>query len=97
MAKYLLSPQTQHSLVQISDYTLNNFGRQQQKNYLKMLRERMRAVAKRPEKGRDRCDIKAGYYSIQAEKHHIYYRIRDTHIEIIDVLHQSMEPKLHIG
>jgi toxin ParE1/3/4 len=57
----------------------------------------MCAVAKSPEKGSDRRDIKAGYYSVQAEKHHIYYRIRDTHTEIIDVLHQSMEPKLHIG
>ena len=30
-------------------------------------------------------------------KDHIYYRIRDTRVEIIDVLHQSMEPKIHIG
>ena len=97
MPRYLLSPEAQRSLVQISEYTLNNYGRQQQKSYLKMLREHMRAVARRPEKGRDRCEIKTGYCSIQAEKHRIYYRIRESHIEIIDVLHQSMEPKTHIG
>ena len=57
----------------------------------------MRAAAKNPERGEGRGDIKTGYYSLQAEKHHIYYRIRDSHIEIIDVLHQSMEPKIHIG
>lgn len=67
------------------------------KSYLKILRERMRVVARKPEKGRNHCDIKAGYYSIQVEKHHIYYRIRDAHIEIIDVLEHSMEPKLYIG
>ena len=66
------------------------------KKYLKMLRDRMRTAAKNPDKGRDRSEIKPGYYSVRAEKHHIYYRIRDTHIEIIDVLHQSMEPKRHI-
>ena len=97
MAEYLLSPSAQQSLVQISQYTLDNFGERQKKRYLKILRDRMRAAAKKPEKGKQRGDIKPGYYSLQAEKHHIYYRIRDSHIEIIDVLHQSMEPKIHIG
>jgi len=97
MPIYLLSPQAQKSLIQIGQYTFENFGQQQKMYYLKMLRKRMRAAAKSPYKGRERGDIKTGYYSLQAEKHHIYYRIRDTHIEIIDVLHQSMEPKIHIG
>ena len=97
MAEYLLSPCAQQSLVQISQYTLDNFGERQKKSYLKMLRDRMRAAAKSPEKGKERGDVKTGYYSLQAEMHHIYYRISDSHIEIIDVLHQSMEPKIHIG
>lgn len=96
MSRYVLSPQAQKSLVQISRYTLENFGEQQRKKYLRMLRNRIRVAAKNPQKGKERSEIKTGYFSIQAEKHHIYYRIRDTHIEIIDVLHQSMEPKLHI-
>ena len=96
MAKYLLSPQAQASLQQISRHTLENHGEQQRKVYLNMLRAKMRNAAKSPLQGRNRNDIKSGYFSVQAEKHHIYYRIRDTHIEIIDVLHQSMEPALHI-
>lgn len=97
MYQYLLSLQAQQSLIQIGQYTLENFGPQQKKRYLKMLRDRMRAAAKYPEMGRERSEIKGGYYSVQAEKHHIYNRSRDTHIEIIDVSHQSMEPKIHIG
>jgi toxin ParE1/3/4 len=97
MANYLLSPQAQQSLVQIGQYTLDNFGERQKKRYLKMLRDRMRSAAKNPEKGKERGDIKPGYYSLHAEKHHIYYRIRDSQIEVIDVLHQSMEAKIHIG
>ena len=97
MPQFLLSPQALKSLEQISDYTLENYGQQQKKAYLKMLRDRMREAAKNPDKGQERSEIKNGYHSIRAEKHHIYYRVRDTHIEIIDVLHQSMEPKLHIG
>lgn len=96
MPKFLLSPEALKSLQQISDYTLENHGKQQKKTYLKMLRDRMREAAKRPDQGQERSDIKDGYHSVRAEKHYIYYRIRDTHIEIIDVLHQSMEPKRHI-
>ena len=96
MTNYLLSPQAQVSLRQISDYTLENHGEQQRKKYLKMLRDKMRAAAQRPEMGKHRDDIKLGYFCIRAEKHRIYYRISDSHIEIIDVLHQSMEPTLHL-
>jgi len=57
----------------------------------------MRTTAKNPEKGKVRDDIKTGYYCVQAEQHNIYYHIRNSRIEIIDVLHQSMEPNIHIG
>lgn len=96
MPEYLLSPQAENSLIQISEYTLGNFGEQQKRKYLKMLRERMREAAASPTKGRERNDIKQGYYSIQAEKHHNYYRQGNACIEIIDILHQSMEPSLHL-
>lgn len=96
MPKYVLSPQAQKSLKQISKYTVENFGERQKKKYMKILRDRMRMAAKNPAEGRDRSEIKKGYYSLRAEKHNIYYRIRDTHIDIIDILHQSMEPTLHI-
>ncbi len=97
MPRYILSPQAQKRLKQIRDYTLENHGKQQKKMYMKMLRDKMRLAAESPDKeGKERSDIKTGYYSIRAEKHYIYYRIRDTHIDIIDVLHGSMEPNRHI-
>ena len=96
MPKYVLSPQALNSLKQISRYTTENFGERQKKKYLKLLKDKMRAAAGNPGMGQERNRIKPGYYSIPAGKHHIYYRIRETHIDIIDVLHQSMEPKLHI-
>ena len=96
MPKYVLSPQAQNSLIQISRYTSGNFGERQKKKYLKLLKDKMRVAAESPAKGQDRSRIKQGYYSIRAGKHHVYYRIRETHIDIIDVLHQSMEPELHI-
>ena len=97
MSQYRLSPQAQKRLRQIRNYTVKNHGERQKKVYMNMLREVMRRAAKNPNKvGKERNDIKVGYFSIRAEKHYIYYRIRESHIDIIDVLHESMEPRRHI-
>ena len=96
MSQYRLSPQALRSLVQISRHTKKNFGESQRRRYLELLRERMSAVAERPKIGRERSEVKLGYYSLYAGKHTIYYRIQSDVIEIIDVLHQSMEPSLHL-
>ncbi len=69
----------------------------QTKTYLKMLRNRMRDIANKPDSlGTARHEIKKGYYSIFSGQHTIYYRFRDTHIDIIDILHQSMDPEKHL-
>lgn len=96
MAKYILSPQAQSSLQDIRDYTLKNFGKQQTTAYLKILQKHMKDLAATPTRGKERNEIKAGYYSSFIGSHTIYYRIADTHIDVIDELHQSMEPMRHL-
>jgi len=96
MPKYILSPAAQISLKNIKKYTLKNFGQRQTTTYLKKLNERMKLLAAQPSQGKERSEIKAGYYSYFVGSHTIYYRISDTHIDIIDILRQSMEPTLHI-
>lgn len=96
MGKYTLSPQTQKSLQDIRVYSLDAFGSKQTRRYLRQLRDRMKALADQPRLGKQRDDLKAGYYSYYEGSHTIYYRIRDTHIDIIDVLHQQMDPARHL-
>ena len=94
---YTLSPQAQIRLRQIRDYTLKNYGAAQNTVYLAMLRDKMRIIAQDPVKhGKMRDDIRRGIYSIKADKHVIFYRIRETEVQIIDVLHQAMDPARHI-
>ncbi|UAA37609.1 type II toxin-antitoxin system RelE/ParE family toxin [Paraneptunicella aestuarii] len=96
MTTYLLSPAAQASLKNIKAYSLENFGTIQTRHYLKSLRERMQALAENPERGRIRDELKVGFYSDFIGSHTIYYRIKPPHIEIIDVLHQSMDPSKHV-
>ena len=97
MAKYVLSPAAQISLRKIKDYSTKNFGSQKSNTYLLAIREHMQFLAASPFAGLIREDINAAYYSSFVGSHTIYYRIQPHAIEVIDVLHQSMEPSKHIN
>lgn len=96
MAKYILSPNAQDSLCGIKLYSTNHFGERQTRIYLEEIHKRMREVAENPQKGKSRNALLEGYYSINAGSHVIYYTIKNTHIDIVDILHQRMEPLRHL-
>lgn len=100
MSKYLLSPNAVRSLEGIEEYTLDTFGKIQTGIYLKKLYEKMQFVAENPkELGRLREDIFSNWncYSCFVGSHTIYYEIiLNNEINIIDILHQSMEPQNHL-
>jgi toxin ParE1/3/4 len=96
MSKYVLSPAAQESLINIKNYSTKTFGKKRTRVYLSSLRNRMKELSVAPFIGLERDDIKKGYLSYYEGSHTIYYRITQTHIEIIDILHQSMEPSLHL-
>ena len=96
MSKYLLSPEAQKSLLNIKTYSVKTFDKKRTTIYLKALRDRMRALSESPLMGIARNEIKDGYYSYFEGSHTVYYRIKETHIDIIDILHQSMEPSTHL-
>lgn len=96
MSKYILSTEAQNSLKEIQIFSTNNFGKERTKQYLTDIRKRMKALAENPSRGIIREDLKVGYHSDFIGSHTIYYRIQSTHIDVIDVLHQSMDPSKHI-
>ena len=92
MAKYILSPNAARSVIEINQYTIDNFGERQAVRYLKNLRDRSNFLVENPDLGAERDDIKFGYNSYFEGSHTIYYKILGDNIAIIDILHQSMEP-----
>ena len=92
MSKYILSPEAQISLKQIKEFSTANFGAKKTKFYLQEILTRFRELATNPYLGIKRDELKAGYYSSSIGSHTIYYRINSNLVEVIDVLHQSMEP-----
>ena len=100
MSKYLLSPNAVRSLKSIEEYTVNTFGKIQTRIYLKKLHEKMQFIAENPKNlGKLRTDIVSDWncYSCFVGSHTIYYEIVSVNeINIIDILHQSMEPQNHL-
>lgn len=92
MVEYLLSPEAQQSLKEIKSFSVRNFGEQRTKIYLESIMTRFQELAANPSLGKIRNELNAGYCSSFVGSHTIYYRTNPGLIEIIDVLHQSMEP-----
>jgi len=96
MAKYELSLEAQNSLKGIKSYSLKTFGARQTEVYLKSIQNQMKKLSRNPTMGMERKDLKIGYYSYFVGSHTIYYLVIKDNIVIIDVLHQSMEPSIHL-
>ena len=96
MPKYFLSPEAQKSLKNIRAYSIKTFGATRTKTYLQSISQRLRELAESPSRGIIWEDLKVGSYSDFVSSHTIYCRVKPNHIEIIDVLHQSMEPSKHL-
>lgn len=96
MTKFLLSPEAQESLKQIKAYSTKQFGVEQTKLYLNQLLTAFKKLAENPFQGTKRAELLPGCYSLFIGLHTIYYRVNNEMVEVIDVLHQSMEPQRHL-
>ncbi|WP_462268398.1 type II toxin-antitoxin system RelE/ParE family toxin [Desulfobacter sp.] len=96
MNQYILSLNAQKSLRDIKAYSFEKFGEQQTITYLKLIEKKLQMIAESPDIGRKREEIKKGYLSFLAGSHVIFYRKAKNHVDIIDILHQSMEPYRHL-
>lgn len=96
MAKYVLSPEAAKSIAQIEAYTCEQFGPKQAVRYLENLLDRFEFIAEDPKRGKHRLEIDAAYFSYFVGSHTVYYIINAEQIQIVDVLHQSMEPTRYL-
>ena len=94
--KFALSEDALDDLRRIGRYTQNEYGVEQRKNYLSQLDKRFVQLSKSPHLGRERPEIKPGYRSVVEGRHVIFYRVKDTNIEILRVIHGSMDLKRQI-
>lgn len=96
MPHFQLSLKAYEDLKAIGRYTLKAWGRDQRNKYLSKLDACFHFLAEHPESGMQ-CDyIRTGYRMHHIGKHLIFYRTNQNTIEIIRVLHESMDIKSHL-
>jgi toxin ParE1/3/4 len=92
-----ITPAAKADLREIERYTAEKWGEKQASIYLEKVAIAGDRLVQNPTLlGRPRFEIRQGYYSYHFEKHLFIFRITDESIQIVRVLHQSMDLPRHL-
>lgn len=82
-------------LEEIWVFTFEEWGLEQADKYLNSLFSRFEWLSRNPYTGKDRGDIKNGYYCIPEGMHLVFYTMTEYGIDIIGIPHQNMDVVSH--
>jgi len=94
--KLRISGPARRDLERIGEYTRAEWGAAQRRKYLGQIKNGFRALRDTPGIGARRDDILEGLRALPVRKHVIFYRETATELTIVRVLHENMDPKLHL-
>ncbi len=96
MGDYTLRPKARQDLEKIWFYTYENWGEDQADSYIYDIDKMFQELAAHPQKGLSCDEIREGYRKQFVGKHVIFYRFSKKGIEIVRILHQSMDIERHL-
>jgi toxin ParE1/3/4 len=97
MTGFSLSEKAKSDLKNIARFTQKRWGREQRNHYLKTLDNCFHQLSNNPAIGMICSEIRPGYLKFPTGSHVIYYRNKDNaRIEIVRVLHESMDVDIHL-
>lgn len=96
MSEFRLRPKAVSDLDSIWNYTLETWGEDQAERYLRMINSGFSELAENPECGRECNDIREGYWKYRVGRHLIFYRQESYGVDVVRVLHQSMDVDRHL-
>ncbi len=77
-------------------YTFQQWNETQADKYLDELDSGIQLLSKHPKIGKDYSDVREGIRCLIINKHLIFYCINDNQIDIIRVLHESMDVEQYL-
>ncbi len=96
MAEIFKHSLAEEDLINIWLYTYEKWGEMQADAYLDQLTSGFGLLSDNPQIGK-KCDyIRRGYRRFQIKNHIVYYFSNSDRIDIIRVLHESMEPRNYL-
>ena len=95
--RYVLTNAAARDLDTIWDYTADTWSTDQAERYVADIGAACEGLARGDRTGRPADDIRAGYQKLAVGSHVLFFRVRpDDVIEIVRVLHQSMDFHSHL-
>ena len=91
---YKLSNKAAEDFEKIYEYTYLNFGENKADSYTDEIDKCLLLLSESPQIGRVLDKIKKGIY--RHDHHAIFYLIESENIFVIRILHQQMNPMLHL-
>ncbi|MEE9355032.1 MAG: type II toxin-antitoxin system RelE/ParE family toxin [Methylococcaceae bacterium] len=86
-----LSDPATADLQAIADYTLTEWGKDQQHLYLNLIKKSFVTLSHVGNIGKPREDIAEGLYSYTTKSHSVYFRELDKGFVVIRILHSRMD------
>jgi toxin ParE1/3/4 len=96
MKKLVVAEAARADLRGIETYTKQEWGADRSAQYLGAFRQAFARLRARSSLGPPRADLGAEYRSILCGRHVIFYRDLADHVEIVRVLHTSMDVHRHL-
>lgn len=98
MPPFKLAVKAKDDLKEIARFTQAKWGRDQRNLYLKQMDDTFHVLGAQPSLGLACDHVVPGYRKFPQGSHIIYYRHRSEQpIEIIRILHKSMDIELHVA
>jgi toxin ParE1/3/4 len=97
MAKYFLTNKAVEDLSKIWEYTYEVWTENQADKYYSLLIDSFREISENPELGKNYKEIDSTILGLSVGKHIVFYRVaKAAEIEVLRILHQSMDLKKRI-
>jgi toxin ParE1/3/4 len=72
-------------------YTFETWSLEQADRYYELIIKEIDFASKKPKSGKNLNSLREGYYSTKVKSDFIFYKFSSTKLEIIRVLHESMD------
>lgn len=96
MLKIVNSSLAEADLLDIWLYTAEEWSLAQADTYVGQIGKSINRLLEHSELGKDRNDLRKGYRSLLVNHHIVFYRLIGEEIEVVRVLHESVDIDRHL-
>ena len=89
--KIVLSEIAVNDLEEIWLYTFHTWSLEQADRYHALIFNEIEYLSRYPKSGKRKDHLRTGYWSSKVKSHIIFYRLTESEIEVMRVLHESMD------